>query len=79
MAAGAAGLALGDPVKDATCSALSIFNLCADTTDLQHDIDGVLATQNQFEDVLQRVRTKNDENFSCLVTKSKAHKTVWSK
>ena len=65
-AAGAAGLALGDPVKEAACSALSIFNLCTDTTDLQNDIDGILATQNQFQDVLQRVQTKNDEKFFLL-------------
>ena len=65
-AARAAGLALGDPVKEAACSALSIFNLCTDTTELQHDIDGVLATRNQFQDVLQRVRTKNDENCFLL-------------
>ena len=65
-AAGAAGLALGDPVKEVACSALSIFNLCTDTTDLQNDIDGILATQNQFQDVLQRVQTKNDEKFFLL-------------
>ena len=65
-AAGAAGLALGDPVKEAACSALSIFNLCTDTTDLQNDIDGILATRNQFQDVLQRVQTKNDEKFVLL-------------
>ena len=61
--AGATGLALGDPVKEVACTALSIFNICTDTTDLQNDIDGILATQNQFQDVLQRVQTKNDEKF----------------
>ena len=33
---------------------------------MQHDIDGILAAQNQFQDVLQRVQTKNDENFFLL-------------
>ena len=33
-AAGAAGLILGDPVKDAACSALSIFSFCSDNTEL---------------------------------------------
>ena len=47
-AAGAAGLALDYPVKEAACSALSIFNLCTDTTDFQNNIGGILATQNQF-------------------------------
>ena len=65
-AARAAGLALGDPVKEAAWSALSIFNLCTDTADLQNDIDGILATQNQFQDVLQRIQTKNDEKFFLL-------------
>ena len=33
-AAGAGGLVLGSPIKDAACSALSIFILCTDTKDL---------------------------------------------
>ena len=37
-AAGAAGLILGDPVKDAACSALSIFSLCSDNTELEADV-----------------------------------------
>ena len=77
--AGAAGLALVDPVKEAVCSALSSFNLCTDTTDLENDTDCVLTTQNQFQDVLHHVQTKNDENFSCLATKSKTHRTVCSR
>ena len=62
-AAGAAGLVLGSPVKDAACSALSIFNLCTDTKDLGEKVDHVMATQKQFQAVLERVQTKNDENF----------------
>ena len=37
-AAGAAGLILGDPVKDAACSAISIINLCSDNTELEADV-----------------------------------------
>ena len=33
---------------------------------MQNDIDGILATQNQFKDVLQRVQMKNDEKFFLL-------------
>ena len=62
-AAGAAGLALGDPVTETACSALSMFSLCTETTDLENDIDRILAIQIQFQDVLQRVQTKNDEIF----------------
>ena len=65
-AAGAAGLVLGSPVKDAACSALSIFNLCTDTKDLEENVDHVMATQKQFQAVLERVQTKNDENFFIL-------------
>ena len=65
-AAEAARLSLSDPVKEAPRSALSVFNLCTDTTDLENDIDGTLATQNMFQVVLQRVQTRNDENFFLL-------------
>ena len=41
-AAGAAGLILGDPVKDAACSALSIFSLCSDNTELEADVENLL-------------------------------------
>ena len=44
-AAGAAGLVLGSQVKDAACSALSIFNLCTDTKDLEENVDHVMATK----------------------------------
>ena len=65
-AAGAAGLVLGSPVKDAACSALSIFSLCTDNKDLEENVDHVMATQKQFQAVLERVQTKNDENFFIL-------------
>ena len=65
-AAGAAGLVLGSPVKDSACPALSIFNLCTDTKDLEENVDHVMATQKQFQAVLERVQTKNDENFFIL-------------
>ena len=62
-AAGAIGLVLGSPIKDAACSALSIFNLCTDTKDLEENFDQIMATQNQFQAALEKVQTKNDENF----------------
>ena len=65
-AAAAAGLVLGSPVKDTVCPALSIFNLCTDTKDLVDNVDHIMATQKQFQAVLDRVQTKNDENFIIL-------------
>ena len=65
-AAGAAGLVLGSPVKDAACSALSIFNLCTDTQELEENVNHVLATQKQFQSVLERIQTKNEKNFFIL-------------
>ena len=65
-AAGATGLVLGSAVKDAACSALSIFNLCTDSKDLEEIVDHTMATQKQFQAVLERVQTKNDENFFIL-------------
>ena len=42
-ASGAAALILGNPLKDAACSALSIFKLCSDKKDLKKDISTLMA------------------------------------
>ena len=65
-AAGAAGLILGDPVKDAACSALSIFSLCSDNTELEADVENMLKQQTVFQKTLERVQNRNDENFFLL-------------
>ena len=65
-AAGATGLVLGSPAKDAACSALPIFILCTDFKDSEENVDHVMATQKQFQAVLERVQTKNDEKFCIL-------------
>ena len=77
-AARAAGLALADPVKKAACSALSIFNLRTDTTDLHNDIDGNFLLKISFKIFCDAFKRKMMKLFSCLVTKSKTHRTVWS-
>ena len=46
-AAGAAGLILADAVKDAACSALSIFSLCSDNTELEADVAIILKQSNR--------------------------------
>ena len=65
-AAGAAGLILGDPVKDAACSALSIFSFCSDNTELEADVENVLKQQTVFQKRLELVQNRNDENFFLL-------------
>ena len=61
-----AGLILGDPIKDAECTALSIFNMCRDNSQLSRDIEAALDTQQQTLLTLQRVQAKNDDNFFVL-------------
>lgn len=65
IAAGA-GLVLGDPIKDAACSAVSIFNLCDDNSELSRQVDDVLTTQEQTIETLKRVQAENDDNFFIL-------------
>ena len=62
-AAGAAGLILEDPVKDAASSALSIFSLCSDKTELEADVENMLKQQTVFQKAIERVQNRNDENF----------------
>ena len=64
--AGAAGLILGDPVKDAACSALSIFSLCSDNTKLEADVEKLLKQQTVFQKSLEREQNRNDDNFFLL-------------
>ena len=65
-AAGAAGLILGDPVKDAACSALSNFSLCSDNTEIEADVENMLKQQTVFQKTLERVQNRTDENFFLL-------------
>ena len=65
-ASGAAGLILGDPVKDAACSALSIFILCSDKTEIEADVEKLLNQQTVLQKTLERVQKRNDENFFLL-------------
>ena len=65
LAAGA-GLILGDPLKEAACTGVSIFNLSDDTSSLSQDLDQILKTQEETIATLQRVQSANDENFFLL-------------
>ena len=61
-----AGLILVDPIKDVACTALSIFNMCDDDSQLSRDIEAAMDTQQQTSLTLQRVQAKNDDNFFLL-------------
>ena len=65
-AAGAVGLILGDPVKDAASPALSIFSFCSDNTEIEADVENMLKQQTVFQKTLERVQNRNDENFFLL-------------
>ena len=65
LAAGA-GLIMGDPLKKAACTAVSIFNLCDDTSSLSQDVHQILKTQEETIATLQGVQSANDENFFLL-------------
>ena len=53
-------------MKEAACTAVSIFNLCDDTSSLSQDVDQILKTQEETIATLQRVQSANDENFFLL-------------
>ena len=57
---------MGDPVKDAACSALSIFSLCSDKAQLEEDVENLLKQQAVFQKTLERLQNKNDKNFFLL-------------
>ena len=59
----AAGLILGDPVKNAACSALSVFSLCSDTKEFKADVENLLRQQTDFQQALEKVHNRNDQNF----------------
>ena len=65
-AAVAAGLILRDPVKDDSCSALSIFSFYSDITELETDVDNLLQQQTVFQKTLERGQNRNAENFFLL-------------
>ena len=65
-ASGVAGLVLGNPIRNATCKALSIFSLCSDNSALKNNVRNLLQRQATFEKSHHRVQQANDENFFLL-------------
>ena len=62
IAAGA-GIVLGEPMKEAAGSALSIFNLCQNDDALSRDVDLNMSRQKDIVKTIQPVQNKNDKNF----------------
>ena len=54
---------MGDLVKDAACSALSIFSICSENTELEADVENMLNQQTVIRKTLKRVQNRNNENF----------------
>ena len=67
-----AGLIMGDPLKEAACTAVSNFNLCDDTSSLSQEVEQILKTQEETIATLQRVQSANDENFFLLGSEVRA-------
>ena len=65
LAAGT-GFILGEPIKDAACSALSIFNLCDSTEDLERELDQVTKQQKTQQQAFQTVQDQNNEKLALL-------------
>ena len=51
-----AGLILGDPLKEAACTVVSIFNLSDAISSLYRDVEHILQTQEKTIATLQRVQ-----------------------
>ena len=65
LAAGT-GFILGEPIKDAACNALSIFNLCDSTDDLERELDEVTKQQKTQQQAFQTVQDQNNEKLALL-------------
>ena len=65
-ASGAAGLILGNPLKDAACSSLSIFKLFSVNKNLKKYISTIMAQQNLSAEAMKTVQTTNDRKFVLL-------------
>ena len=57
---------LGDPVKEAACSALSNFSHCTENKALEAGVRNIMRNQQALQDTRTRVQTKNERNFFLL-------------
>ena len=68
LAAGA-GFILGEPIKDAACNALSIFNLCDSTEDLERELDQMTKQQNNNNKHFRQSKIETMKNLIYFETK----------
>ena len=57
---------LGKPIKDVACNALSIFDLCDSTEELERELDQVTKQQKTHQQAFQMVQDKNNEKLALL-------------
>ena len=60
------GFILGEPIKDAACNALSIFNRCDSTEELERELNQVTKQQKTQKQALQTVQDQNNEKLALL-------------
>ena len=60
------GFILGEPIKDVACNALSIFNLCDSTEELEREFAQVTKQQKTQQQAFQMVQDKNNEKLALL-------------
>ena len=65
LAAGT-GFILREPIKDVACNALSIFNICDSTEELERQVDQVIKQQKTQQQAFQMVQDKNNEKLALL-------------
>ena len=71
-----AGVILSDRIKDVAFTALTIFNICNDNSQLLRDIEAAMDTQQQANLTLQRGRQRMTIISSYSVMTSKKNKTI---
>ena len=60
------GLIIGNPIKGAACSALSICKLCSDKNDLKKDNLTLMVQHKFFGEAMKMVQTANNRKFVLL-------------
>ena len=66
------GFILGEPIKNAACNKLSIFNLCYSTENLERELNQVTKLQKAQQQAFQTVQDQNNEKFVLLRDKIRA-------
>ena len=61
---------LGEPIKDAACNALSIFNLCDSNEELERELDQVTKQQRHNKKRFKQSKTKRMKNLLYFAMKS---------